>query len=182
MSAVIRSIDPMGETIEIDEGESARAALTVFNDMVDGGCSLQDALTAVYTAGIESITGKAKRRQKRSAVPPCPYDQIIGLYHQHLPMFHGVRALEADRKAVIRKRWVWIFQSKLGDKPRATTREEALAWLTRYFLRANDSDFLMGKTERAPKHAGWKPDIDYVMSSAGLKQIIERTEAKRDDA
>lgn len=177
MNAVIRSIDPMQESIEIDEGESARAALRVFNDMVDGGCSLADTLTAVYVAGQESITGKLKRRPKKPSTPPCPYEQIVALYHQLLPNLPEVRLMDDKRKAGMRQRWKWIFSSLLDGKPRATTKDEALHWLSRYFERAKASDFLMGRTKRSAEHANWRPDIDFILSSAGLKQIIERTEA-----
>lgn len=90
--------------------------------------------------------------------------------------------MDAKRKAVMRQRWAWIFESSLNGKPRATTKDEALGWLGRYFLRAKDNDFLMSRTQRSGEHANWRPDIDFILSSKGLKIIVERTEAKVGEA
>jgi hypothetical protein len=34
----------------------------------------------------------------------------------------------------------------------------------------------MGKTQREGAHAKWRPDIEFMLSERGLRQVIERTE------
>jgi len=165
------------DTIDIDEAEIQRAAMTVFEEMMDGGCGLRDCITAVYFAGMERITGLQKvKRIKKPAVPPCPHDAIVALYHEHLPMLPGVSVMNPARRKALRALWVWIFESRKADgSRRATTADEGLKWIAMYFTRATDNDFLMGKTKRSEQHKGWQPDLDYVVSASGMKQILERT-------
>lgn len=168
------------EPLELDDGALEKAALAVFHDALETGCSLKDALTAVFLAGVESITGKVKRKPRKKALPPCPYDKIVALYHEKLPMLPGVKLMTPERKAVVRKCWVWILESTRKDDDgnevlRAQTSAEALAWLDRFFDRAKENDFLMGRTRRTSGHENWKPDIEYILSPRGVKQILEKT-------
>lgn len=167
-----------GETVEVDEQEIARAAQAVFDEMVDGNCSMRDAITAVYLAGMERITGaKPAKRAKKVAVPPCPYQAIVDRYHQRLHELPGVQLLGPDRKAGLRRFWVWIFESRRPDgSRRATTPDQALDWISLYFARAAENDFIMGRTRRSGEHQGWKADIDYLVTPRGVKQVIEKTE------
>lgn len=166
------------EVTNIDEAELQRAAMAVFEEMTEGGCSLRDCILAVYVAGMDRITGMATpKRTKKKSVPPCPYPEIVALYHAKLEGLPKVVLMNADRKKALRAFWVWLFESKKGDGTvRATTEQEALAWIGMYFDRACANDFLMGRTKRSAEHQGWRPDIDYVVSLRGMKQIIEKTE------
>lgn len=185
MSAVVKLNPPQpslideGETVEVDEQEIARAAQAVFDEMVDGNCSLRDAITAVYLAGMERITGaKPAKRSKKPAVPPCPYTAIVELYHRHLHELPSVQMLGPDRKAGLRRFWVWIFESRRPDgSRRAENVDGAMNWISLYFGRAAENDFIMGRSRRSAEHQGWKADIDYLVSLRGIKQVVEKTEA-----
>jgi hypothetical protein len=84
--------------------------------------------------------------------------------------------MDKAREKAIRDRWQWVLTSTKPDGTRrATTADEALTWFRSYFERARDNDFLMGRTPKAPGHENWKPDIEYLMKSAGLKQVLEKT-------
>jgi len=108
----------------------------------------------------------------------CPYVDIVALYHAELPMLPGVRLMTDDRKGKVRKFWKWVLSSKKSDGTRrAETAEQALEWIKAYFGRARDNEFLMGKTQREGAHAKWRPDIEFMLSERGLRQVIERTEA-----
>lgn len=186
MSAVLELRSPQSsmlqedQSITIDDAELQRAAKIVFDEMVDSGCSMADCLMAVYVAGMDRITGvRPIKRVKKPAIPPCPYDGIVALYHEHLAALPGVSVMNAARKKALRSFWTWIFESKKADgSRRATTAEEGLHWVGLYFTRATENHFLMGRTKRSEEHRGWVPDIDYVVSSSGMKQIIEKTGAQ----
>lgn len=107
---------------------------------------------------------------------PCPYQAIVDLYHAKLPNLPRCRLMPKGREQALRKVWGWVLSSTKSDGTRrATTAEEALAWLGGYFDRASENDFLMGRTPRNPQHANWRCDLDYLLTERGMKQVIEKT-------
>jgi hypothetical protein len=164
-------------TVDFDTTDVQKAAMSVFDEMLDGGCGLRDCIMAVYLAGMEKVIGsKPANRTKKPAIPPCPYAQIVDLYHERLPELATVRMMGAERKKAIRKFWVWIFESHKNDgTKRATTAEEGIAWVGAYFTRAVENDWLMGRSGRSTQWKDWEADIDYVVSPSGIKQIVEKT-------
>jgi hypothetical protein len=100
-----------------------------------------------------------KKPSASSAGPtiPCPYDEIVALYHEALPSLPKVKLMPADRQRALRKVWGWVLSSTKSDGGRrATTSVQALEWIAGYFRRAAENDFLMGRTQRTHEHAGWK--------------------------
>ena len=80
------------------------------------------------------------------------------------------------RKQAMSKFWEVIFtEPKLDGTLRASNTSEAMAWISEYFTRARDNDFIMGRTARSAEHPNWRPDIDYLMSERGMTQVIEKT-------
>lgn len=123
-----------------------------------------------------SLNPKELSGIRKSKIPACQYDAVRDLYHEALPELPKARLMGADRKKVIGEFWKWIFTEKKSDgTSRAETSEQALEWVRSYFTRARDNDFIMGRTARSAEHANWKPDLDYVVSAKGRKQVIEKT-------
>jgi uncharacterized protein YdaU (DUF1376 family) len=107
---------------------------------------------------------------------PCPYQAIVDRYHARLPDLPRVKLMPASRQRAMRKVWGWVLSSTKSDGARrATTAEEALAWLDGYFLRASQNDFLMGRTPRPAEHANWRCDLDFLLTDKGMRQVIEKT-------
>lgn len=116
---------------------------------------------------------------KQSTYPPAPTQSIVDTYHEVLPDLPAVRLMPDKRKASIAKFWRFVFESKKSDDtPRATNAEEALAWIRVYFERASLNDFLMGRGKRSGEHAGWKCDLDFLLSDRGKAHVIEKTESE----
>ncbi|MGJ7611124.1 MULTISPECIES: hypothetical protein [unclassified Variovorax] len=123
-----------------------------------------------------SNTSGANAPSSTARLPTCHPDQVVAIYHEVLPELPGVRVMDKAREKAIRERWQWVLSSTKPDGTRrATTAEEAFEWFRSYFLRARENDFLMGRTPRSGEHANWKPDIEYLMKSSGLKQVLEKT-------
>ena len=119
---------------------------------------------------------EADASSSTAKLPTCKPDQVVAIYHEVLPELPGVRVMDKAREKAIRDRWQWVLTSTKPDgSRRATTAEEALDWLRSYFQRARENDFLMGRTPRTGEHANWRPDIEYLMKSQGLKQVLEKT-------
>lgn len=82
------------------------------------------------------------------------------------------------RKAKIAEFWKWVLSSTRADGiRRATTADDALAWIRAYFERARENDFLMGRCSRSEAHGTWRCDFDFLLTEKGKKQVIEKTEA-----
>lgn len=133
-------------------------------------------------------TGTSKRHRKPSASSsagptarptiPCPYDAIVEHFHQALPTLPRVRLMSPARQKALRKTWAWVLTSSTSTgRRRAETAEQALQWFDDYFRRASENDFLMGRTPRGPEHANWQPDLDFLLTDKGMKQVIEKTQA-----
>lgn len=84
--------------------------------------------------------------------------------------------MDDDREKAIKARWEWVLTSTKPDgERRAETPEQAMEWFRNYFQRARENDFLMGASPRDEKHKNWRPDIEFLMKSQGLKQVLEKT-------
>ena len=113
---------------------------------------------------------------KPDALPSCPTQSVIDLYHEVLPELPRVRLLSDKRRRDIGQRWRWVLTSKKADQTRrAETAEQALGWFRDYFGRARENDFLMGRGQRSGEHANWQCDIDFLLSERGMKHVIEKT-------
>ena len=108
---------------------------------------------------------------------PCPYDRIVELYHERLPDLPRVKLMPKTRQRALRKLWGWVLSSKKSDgSRRATSADEAMAWLAGYFARAAENDFLMGRTPRSGEHANWRCDLDFLLTDKGMRHVIEKTQ------
>lgn len=112
-----------------------------------------------------------------AALPNCPFDQVVELYHEVLPELPRCRLMTDSRRKALTRRWRWVLTSRLADgSRRAESAADALAWFRRFFDRARGSDFLMGRSARAAGHEGWQCDLDFLLGDKGLKTVVEKTE------
>lgn len=112
---------------------------------------------------------------KRGEVP-CPYSEIIAVYHELLPMLPAVRIVTEKRKREMRKRWAWVLSSrKPNGERRATSADQAISWFRDYFGRCADDAFITGQTPRGRGHEGWEADLSYVLRDDCLVRIAEKT-------
>lgn len=112
---------------------------------------------------------------KRGEVP-CPYAEIIAVYHELLPMLPAVRIVTEKRKREMRKRWAWVLSSrKPNGERRATSADQAISWFRDYFGRCADDAFITGQTPRGRGHEGWEADLSYVLRDDCLVRIAEKT-------
>lgn len=125
-----------------------------------------------------SVATQPRRQRKAADTPPCPFQAIVGLYHEALPELPAVRVLREGgrRKLAIKAFWDWVLTSEKSDGTRrAVTADQGLTWMRQYFERARGNDFLMGRTPKAVGHEDWECDLDFLLSEKGMKQVIEKT-------
>lgn len=113
---------------------------------------------------------------KADALPRCDTQSVVDLYHDTLPELPRVRLMTDGRRKAISAFWRFVLTSKKSDgSPRATNADEAMDWISGYFTRARDNDFLMGRGHKAPGHEGWQCDFDFLLTEKGKKHVIEKT-------
>jgi len=123
----------------------------------------------------------AKPDGQKTPTVPCPYEAIVEAYHELLPSMPRVLLRDGptwtERQKAMRSVWAWVLSSKRPDgSRRAESADDALSWLRDYFAQASENDFLMGRTERTAKHKNWRCDLDFLLTSRGMKQVIEKTQ------
>jgi hypothetical protein len=85
----------------------------------------------------------------------CPHQEIINLYHKHLPMLTQVKSWTAKRSTALKTRW------------REDTKRQSLDWWAKLFNYISKSDFLTGKASE------WQADLEWIINSSNLVKIIE---------
>lgn len=163
------------EYVRTIRGESTR-----FGDVSDEASKRSPKPPFGDGSSSSSSTSLEKKEPKGSSspakLPTCPIDQIVATYHEILPELPKVRVMDKAREKAIRERWAWVLTSTRPDgSRRAEMPEQALEWFRDYFTRARANDFLMGRTPRSGEHANWRPDIEFLCKSQGLKHVIEKT-------
>lgn len=109
-------------------------------------------------------------------LPRCDTQSVVDLYHDTLPELPRVRLMTDGRRKAVSAFWRFALTSKKSDgSPRATNADEAMDWISGYFTRARDNDFLMGRGHKAPGHEGWQCDFDFLLTEKGKKHVIEKT-------
>lgn len=113
----------------------------------------------------------------KSRLPPCPYEQIVGLYHEVLPELPGVRVLDDYRRKAIRALWSFpLTEKRLDGSQRATNAATAIAWIRDFFNQARHDDWLMGRIERTGEHKNWRCTLEFLSTSKCIKRVLEQTE------
>jgi hypothetical protein len=93
--------------------------------------------------------------------PPCPYQEIIELYHEALPMMRRVKVWNKSRAGYLQARW------------REDRERQSLEWWRCYFSEVSKSDFLTGKIP--PKNGGnsFIADLEWLILPTNMAKVIE---------
>ena len=124
----------------------------------------------------DSSSSSARPTTAKRGEVPCPYDEIIAVYHELLPMLPHVRIVTEKRKREMRKRWAWVLSTrKPNGERRATSADEAIRWFRDYFFRCASDPFITGQTPRGKGHEGWEAGLDYLLRDDCLVRVAEKT-------
>ena len=92
---------------------------------------------------------------------PIPYQEIVNIYHEKLPMCPRVKLLTSKRKGQIAARW------KSGVLPSLET------W-GKYFLFCSESKWLTGKVDPSAGRKRFVADIEWLTNETNLTKVWER--------
>jgi len=100
-------------------------------------------------------------------VPNCPYQSIVDLYHEVLPMLPGVVILNTSRRGYISGRWREVCAAeKWGET-------EGLAFFKTYFEMVAKSRFLTGRCEARGDRRVFKADLEWLMRPNNFAKALE---------
>jgi len=122
-----------------------------------------------------SVTSPLPREEKRREEnkPPIspkgegvPFQEIVDLYHEHLPMLPKVVNINDTRKRAMKSRW-----SESVNIPTAndviSMKCNSLDFWARYFKRAANQPFLTGDVTE------WAADFDFLVKKTNFIKVIE---------
>ena len=106
---------------------------------------------------------------RKGAIPPCPYQKIVDLYHEILPELPRVNAITPSRQATIKARWAFSYKEE-----NCKSEAECLEVFKAIFGIVRESDFLMGRTPRSQGHSNWMPDFMWLMKQENFLKVANR--------
>lgn len=133
----------------------------------------------------QSVSGALAREEKRreeektvpigtlspAKLPPCPHDTLIDLFAEHLPTLPQPKKelWEGKNAEAMRTRWKWVMTAKKKNGARyATTKDEAIAWFSRFFGYVAGSDFLSGRSGK------WTAcDLGWLMKADNFTKVVQ---------
>ena len=92
---------------------------------------------------------------------PCPHQEIIELYHKHLPMCPTVKQWTDKRQSLLRQRW----------KEEADRQD--VEWWARFFGYISNSSFLTGRVNTHPDRKPFVVDLEWIIKPSNFVKIIE---------
>jgi hypothetical protein len=108
-----------------------------------------------------ALPREEKRREENidtlvvSVADNCPHEQIIALYHEHLPMLPTVKVWNAKRRELLRARW------------REDGKRQTLEFWTKYFRYVAASDFLTGRSGK------FTANLEWLVNASNFVKVIE---------
>jgi hypothetical protein len=103
-------------------------------------------------------------------MPVCPHQEIIALYHQHLPMGTQVRVWNDTRAKHLQSRW------------RESVKRQNLEWWGKFFAFCAQSKFLTGQAQPARDRDPFVVSLDWLINPSNFAKVIEGKYHREKDA
>lgn len=117
-------------------------------------------------------TATAVEVDKRSLadlkIPACPQQEIIGLYHEHLPLCPKVREWNNARQGYLKSRW----REKALER-HWKSKQEGLAMFAKLFDFIGESKFLTGKVQAQRDKPPFVATLEWIVRPNNWAKIIE---------
>lgn len=99
--------------------------------------------------------------------PPCPHEEIVRLYGEHLPQLPRCIALNDQRRSHIGARWRQVcVDAKFS-------RVDGLEWFAGFFRDVSRSRFLTGNGGPGKDGRIWRADLDWLMNPTNFLKVFE---------
>ena len=161
-------------------------ASTVFDDVCDDAANNQcHAMSRDVPLDKDKDTDKEIKEPNGSslpdnpATPACPHIRLIELFGEHLPALPQPKPEMWQGKSAdaMRARWKWLLTAKRKNGKRyATTADEGIAWMSRFFEYVSKSDFLMGRS------GDFQCTLQWLVKAENFSKVVQGNYENREAA
>ena len=147
------------------ERESTKRARNVLQNQTPSCSSGEPSHKPVTSNQEEEQKKEAKaslsaKPDPKPAIPPCPHQEILELYHRLLPANPGIKVWDGAREEALRTRW------------REDAKRQSLAYWERFFGYVASSPFLTGR-QHGSNDRPFLPGLEWMVKAANFAKIIE---------
>lgn len=107
---------------------------------------------------------------EKSGLPNCQHEQVISLYHQHLPTLRKVEVWNAARQGYLRQRWREVAEEL--SKSTEIDSSDVLGWWGEFFQHVGKSKFLTGRVNSKDGRA-FTADLEWILKPSNFAKIVE---------
>ena len=161
-------------------------ASTVFDDVCDDAAKDQcHAMSHDVPLDKDKDTDKEIKEpngssfQANPATPACPHIRLIELFGEPLPALPQPKPEMWQGKSAdaMRARWKWLLTAKRKNGKRyATTADEGIAWMSRFFEYVSKSDFLMGRS------GDFQCTLQWLVKAENFSKVVQGNYENREAA
>ena len=105
-----------------------------------------------------------------NGLPKCCHQEVIDLYHKHLPTLRRVEVWNDTRKSYLRQRWREVALELSTAKQIGS--EDVLAWFSDFFDHIGKSKFLTGRVSDKSGRA-FTADLEWILKASNFAKIVE---------
>jgi len=105
-----------------------------------------------------------------NGLPKVCHQEVIDLYHKHLPTLRRVEVWNDTRKAYLRQRWREVAQELSAGKQIGS--EAVLVWFADFFDHIGKSKFLTGRVSDKSGRA-FTADLEWILRASNFAKIVE---------
>jgi hypothetical protein len=103
-------------------------------------------------------------------LPSCNHQEVINLYHKHLPTLRRVEVWNETRKGYLRQRWREVADEL--SKTKTVEASDILGWFSEFFDHIGTSKFLMGKVNSKDGRSFYA-DLEWILKPSNFAKIVE---------
>jgi len=108
--------------------------------------------------------------EEKTGFPKCSHQEVIDLYHKHLPTLRKVEVWNDARKGYLRQRWREVA-TELSEKEEMS-EQVMLDYWARLFKYISQSKFLTGRVNDKGGRA-FVADLEWILKPSNFAKIIE---------
>jgi len=108
--------------------------------------------------------------EPESKIPFCNHQEVIELYHKHLPTLRRVEVWNETRKGYLRQRWREVSDELM--KTKAIDSSDVLGWFAEFFEHIGSSKFLTGRVNDKSGRS-FAADLEWILKPSNFAKIVE---------
>jgi uncharacterized protein YdaU (DUF1376 family) len=117
-----------------------------------------------------SICPPSGEPEDKTGLPKCSHQEVIDLYHKHLPTLRKVEVWNETRKGYLRQRWRDVAEELSKEKDIQVS--DILEWWSDFFTHIGQSKFLMGRVNDKSGRT-FTADLEWILKPSNFAKIIE---------